>query len=99
GSLKLLGLVDHHEKNTRACGHFHWAIPPPDLRSDQALLNCRLARHPATLSVNTAIAPQSTGCRPAKPKTPAPGPTLETTSGVVGPLTTSLSRTRKTWTR
>src|SRR6516225_1070511 len=29
GSLKLLGLVNHDEKDTRVCVPFHWAIPPP----------------------------------------------------------------------
>src|SRR6516162_6838364 len=55
--LKLFGLVNHHEKNARVCGPFHWAIPLPDPHTDQALLNGRLANHPATIAVSTAIAP------------------------------------------
>src|SRR6516162_2857678 len=57
GRLKFLGLVHHHEKDTGVCRPFHWTVPPPDPRTDQAPLNGRLASHPATIAVNTAIAP------------------------------------------
>src|SRR6516225_7301341 len=55
-SLKFFGLVNHHKKNTWVCGPFHWPSLSRSVR-DQALLNGRLASHPATIAANTAITP------------------------------------------
>src|SRR5262249_26843674 len=58
GDLEFLGLIDNYEEDARVRGLVHRPDPllgPPS--KAQAPLNGKLASHPATMAVSTAIAP------------------------------------------
>src|SRR5262249_42134602 len=58
GDLKLLAFVDNDEEHSLLRGLYHLKSRSPiPSHQGQAPLNGRLASHPATMAVNTAIAP------------------------------------------